>query len=241
MKKDLIREWARLCGQQTYLTGKPCVRGSIAPRWVSNGNCTCQPCKDARSALTRARYLRKAEQIKAERKEYYRRNASDACDKNREKRRNDPVLRAKQVEACRQWRELNPGRINEINRARIAADPERHRAANRVRYALNPHCAKEKARRRELAKSHRTVDFDQEFNTFVMREAFHLSKLRQAATGIEWNVDHLIPLRGRCASGLHWAYNLQVIPAYLNRLKANRMIMTEPFEWLWYSYVTRQG
>lgn len=239
MKKDLIREWARLCGQVTYLTGKPCVRGSIAPRWVSNGSCTCQPCKDARSALTRARYTRKAEQIKAERREYYKLNATAETEYHKERRRNDPSVRAREIEACRRWRLRNPGRIMELTRVRIASDPEKYLESRRILYALNPHFAKEKARKREIAKAYRVVSADSEFNRFVSRECFHLAKLREAATGIPWNVDHMVPLRAERASGLHCAYNLQVIPAYLNRLKGNQMLMTEPFEWLWYSYATK--
>ena len=71
-----------------------------------------------------------------------------------------------------------------------------------------------------------------EFDEFVMKHAYDLAKLREAATGIGWDVDHMIPLQCRYASGLHVGLNMQVIPRKLNNWKNNRMVMTEPVEWL---------
>lgn len=71
-----------------------------------------------------------------------------------------------------------------------------------------------------------------EFDDFVIKEAFILAKLRGKTTGIEWDVDHMIPLQAKSASGLHCAFNIQVIPSTLNRKKSNQMIFTEPGEWI---------
>lgn len=40
-------------------------------------------------------------------------------------------------------------------------------------------------------------------------------------TGVKHEVDHVIPLRGETACGLHVAWNLRAIPAHKNRLKSN--------------------
>lgn len=225
---------ARACGLTVYYNEKPCPRGSVSPRWVSNTGCTCQPCKDARSALTRARYARKSEQIRESRKQYYRAHASRECEKGRSLRRSDSVLRARGVEYCRAWRERNPGRINELTRLRVEADREGHRASRRLLHSLKPQIAKAKARSREISKTDRTPGWYGALDRFVLQECYHLASLRSEATGVPWEVDHLIPLRGKLASGLHCASNLQVIPATLNREKGCRMVMTEPFEWLSY-------
>lgn len=61
-----------------------------------------------------------------------------------------------------------------------------------------------------------------EFDEFVLEEAILLAKLREQKTGIKWHVDHIVPLFHKKASGLHNAYNLQVVPAWWNVKKGNR-------------------
>lgn len=48
----------------------------------------------------------------------------------------------------------------------------------------------------------------------------YCSSLR--AVGLNYEVDHILPLAGKSASGLHVPMNLQVIPTSENRKKANK-------------------
>lgn len=71
-----------------------------------------------------------------------------------------------------------------------------------------------------------------ELNDLVFAEAFALAEIRRAVTGVSWHVDHMVPLRAKNACGLHCWTNIQVIPSRLNNVKHNRMMLTEPLEWL---------
>jgi hypothetical protein len=76
--------------------------------------------------------------------------------------------------------------------------------------------------KRKIAKMHRTPSWLSPTDIWLMEEIYILSELRTRLTGIQWNVDHIIPLQGRKVSGLHVPMNLQVIPALLNFRKANK-------------------
>jgi len=62
-----------------------------------------------------------------------------------------------------------------------------------------------------------------EFESFAVEEMYDLASLRTEATGLEWHVDHIVPLRSERVCGLHCSANLQVIPAVDNYRKGNRV------------------
>lgn len=59
-------------------------------------------------------------------------------------------------------------------------------------------------------------------NKFFIDEIYDLARRRAKATGIEWHVDHIIPLNHPLVQGLHCEANLQVIPSIANITKGNR-------------------
>lgn len=88
------------------------------------------------------------------------------------------------------------------------------------------------ARHRDVTQEIQTPPWFNELDKFVYNECLSLCKARKESTGIDWHVDHMIPLHGSIASGLHCALNFQVIPAYINLSKKNKNIMQDHFEWL---------
>ena len=88
------------------------------------------------------------------------------------------------------------------------------------------------ARHRDVVQKIQTPTWFNEFDKLVYAECVDLCKARKKSTGIDWHLDHMIPLQGINASGLHCGLNFQVIPAYVNLAKNNKNIMQEHFEWL---------
>lgn len=60
-----------------------------------------------------------------------------------------------------------------------------------------------------------------ELDDFAFDEAIRLRDARAKVTGIRWSLDHIVPLNYRTASGLHNAFNFQVVPLRWNELKRN--------------------
>ena len=65
------RAEARAAGRTTFFTGKPCVRGNVAPRLVSNGACTCPLCKETRKAAVAAWQDKNRDALNEKRRERY--------------------------------------------------------------------------------------------------------------------------------------------------------------------------
>jgi len=106
---------------------------------------------------------------------------------------------------------MTPPELAALARLRRARS-KKWKAANRG--AVNANTAA-----RYAAKTKSTPSWS---NTFFVGEAYDLAARRTDATGIEWQVDHVVPLRSSLVCGLHADTNVRVIPGIENQRKNNK-------------------
>ena len=110
-----------------------------------------------------------------------------------------------------------------------------YRKTRRPKHVMTPEQLQRKAShsaRYRAARTQSVPSWYGEWDELVLLEANALAAERAECTGIAWHVDHMIPLKAKGVCGLHCAANIQVIPATLNTHKCNRLLYTEPLEWL---------
>jgi hypothetical protein len=88
---------------------------------------------------------------------------------------------------------------------------------------VNPAYAKrDKAKSCESASRQRAKN-DNRYPLWADKKAikvfYEIRRRVTECTGVQWEVDHILPLNGRLVSGLHVHQNLQVIPRTVNRKK----------------------
>lgn len=121
----------------------------------------------------------------------------------------------RRLSTARLWREKNPG-YQKVWRA-IPQNAEKARAACRAWQKANrPADAARSAEQRALMKTPAWADLD------CIASLYELARIATQETGEEWQVDHIVPIRGRKVCGLHVETNLQLLTATANASKGNR-------------------
>lgn len=128
------------------------------------------------------------------------------------------------------WREENPGAYRDWhaqnlehkresfkswkaeNRARVAAYMASWLQKNRA--SVNARIAKRGAAKRRAVPKWADLS--------AIRGIYAQAERMRAETGIQYDVDHIVPLQSPAVCGLHWEGNLQIIPKAENIAKLNR-------------------
>ena len=150
-------------------------------------------------------------------------NTNMARDKENQKRlakewyeRNKVVA----IERALKWQKDNIERKREINTKWREENRDQHNATNRNWNENNKPVKAALQAKRKTAQLQRTPTWDPHAHLIVAK--YQLATMLTKASGIEHHVDHIIPLQGKKASGLHVFSNLRVIPGSDNVKKSNK-------------------
>jgi hypothetical protein len=132
--------------------------------------------------------------------------SKEYAKEHKRKQRLNPVFKETELERNRAWAALNADKISQQKKEYYLANKEELKKAKRQQY---------------VERRTRIVSWDAELTSLVYDEAYDLIEKRNKITGIQWSVDHIIPIKGKTVSGLDVWNNLQVIPLSENKRKHN--------------------
>lgn len=193
----LQRSEAKAKGLKYYFTGKPCKHGHVAERTTSNGNCvTCVNI----TQLQRYHEVYKEDPTQRQKRQIAARNRHKVVGT---KWHHEHKERASLLN--KQWRERNKEAF-----AEYAVQWRRDNLDKLTKNAASYRAAKLQA----------TPSWA---NHEKIQQIYTEAAQRTKETGIEYTVDHTIPLNGETVCGLHVEYNLQVLTRSENSSKGNRL------------------
>jgi hypothetical protein len=175
------------------------------------------------------RKLLTLEEKKLRRKQYKLKNKERASlqdkawvkanpEKRKETNRKSRIKRkARNKELKRAWDLANPDKVaaqRDKHRERRRADSRRWFRNNKAK--ANAHCAKRRA-----SKDQRTPEWLSKEAKQQLLDFYTIARSLTEETGISYEVDHIIPLRGKIVSGLHVPWNLQILTHEENIKKHN--------------------
>jgi 5-methylcytosine-specific restriction endonuclease McrA len=118
-----------------------------------------------------------------------------------------------QCKYCRkQYRKENKYKLSEQKKHYTKLNPQK----------VNAKSAKRKAKKLQATPPWLTVEHFKSIERFYV-----ISKEMELISGVKYHVDHVVPLQGDTACGLHVPWNLQVIEASENLSKNNKLLDQE--------------
>ena len=130
------------------------------------------------------------------------------CVKENSKRCYDNRDPKERLSVKRAWQDKNRAKVNEYNNTWFRANPAT--------------CSAREGRRRAKKLNATPAWLSDEHNAHIKR-TYKLASLMKEITGIQYHVDHIVPLQGKSVCGLHVPWNLQVLRADLNLSKSNKL------------------
>jgi hypothetical protein len=195
---------AKKSGLKHYFTGKPCKRGHIALRQTSA--LRCMECSKENQAERMKDTEKRAKQIKI------------TTAYNKKRRATDIKFRQRDNEYRKEWTRK---RMQDPEYA--AKVLEQSRIASAKRRTDNPSANRFKSTNYKISKYKRIPSWLTKEDRLKMKSVYAMRDwLNFTVPNGNYQVDHIIPLRGKSVSGFHVPANLQIIRGSDNARKGNR-------------------
>ena len=177
----------------------------------------------------------KYQENKEERCVYSRRYSEKNRDEvNRKKRVAHTKNRDVNNEKRRQWwRDLSPERKDEQrakNKKHREENKEYRNAQNKIWYNNNKDYKNARDAKRRAAKRNALPPWLNSEHDIQIKQFYTQSQRLTEDTGVQHNVDHIVPLQGVHVCGLHVPWNLDVMTAVENSSKGNRYTGDDAWE-----------
>lgn len=159
-------------------------------------NCGAKECPIAKKIWAAIHYLRNSDVYK-KRANQWSINNPDSYNKRKQTyfAREDIILKAR--EKAKKWRQDNPERKREMDKKFVQEN----------RALVTSYKAKRRAAQKCATPSWLTKE-----QIEAIRDIYKEARRLTIETGIQYEVDHIVPLDGRIVSGLHVPWNLRAIP-----------------------------
>lgn len=183
----------------------------------------CACCKETKSYSEFTKHKQKADGYYTYCKQCKKIKDKESYEKHKEARYASTVeWKKKNIEKVREykkkWNKNNKKYFadwNLTNIDHVRAERRKWKKANKAKINAA-------TRKRQATQLQRTPAWLRQHDYKVMESKYAIAAWLSAVVGIDYHVDHIIPLRGKTVSGLHVPDNLSVIRAKDNLEKSNK-------------------
>ena len=160
---------------------------------------------------------------KAWRKAYYEANREKSKAQTKAYREANKERVKEYMKAyAKAWREKNKDKVKSYREANKEKAKEYMKAYRGPYAKANRGKLNAKQTKRRAFKLNRTPSWLTKEDLAEIKDIYSMANRRTQVGGIQYHVDHIIPLKGKNISGLHVLSNLQILRARDNIVKGNR-------------------